>query len=74
MPLLIDLKIGESIEIDRPRVLITMLEKHGPRARLSVDADKSVKIEHRKAKSAAGMASDGLTRFSDLRATAKAPV
>lgn len=45
MPLYLDLRVGESVDIDNGRVVVTLHEKSGQRARLAFDADKSVHIE-----------------------------
>lgn len=47
MALITDLKPGESLRIDGGRIVLTMLEKVGQRARLKIEAAKSVKIEKR---------------------------
>lgn len=60
MPLYLDLRIGESVSIDKGRVNITLREKSGQRARLEIDADKSVSIEKTKPKS--NIAALGLTQ------------
>lgn len=60
MPLYLDLRIGESVSIDKGRVNITLLEKSGQRARLEIEADKSVSIEKTNPKS--NIAAIGLTQ------------
>jgi len=58
-----DLKVGESVSFqspNAPRVLVTLREKNGTRARLEIDAEKSVKIEHHRA--TANIAVLGITR------------
>lgn len=48
MALYLDLKIGESVNIDNDRVTVTLREKSGQRARLEIQADKSIPIRHQK--------------------------
>lgn len=40
----IDVKVGESVSIDRGRVVVTVLEKSGKTAKLGFEADKEVPI------------------------------
>lgn len=40
----IDVKVGESVTIDRGRVVVTLLEKSGQRAKLGFDAAKEVAV------------------------------
>ena len=40
----VDIKVGESISVDRGRVVMTLVEKSGQRAKLAIDADKSVPV------------------------------
>jgi pyruvate kinase len=40
----IDVKVGESVTIDRGRVVVTVLEKSGKTAKLGFDAAKEVPI------------------------------
>jgi hypothetical protein len=40
----IDVKVGESVTIDRGRIVITVLEKSGRTAKLGFDAAKEVPI------------------------------
>lgn len=40
----IDLKIGEIISIDSGKIMLTLADKSGRRARLTFEADESVKI------------------------------
>ncbi len=61
MPLFIDLRVGESVLIDKGRVSITLREKSGQRARLEIYADKSVRIE--KIKATSNFATNGLTQM-----------
>lgn len=42
--LLVDLKVGEAVKINGPSV-VTLEEKSGQRARLSIEADENVRIE-----------------------------
>lgn len=51
MKVLIDIRIGESVAIDNGRVLVTLEEKSGQRARLSFEAAKDVPIERMKPQS-----------------------
>lgn len=44
MSLKFDLRIGESLHLDGGAIVVTLLEKSGQRARLSVEADKSVSV------------------------------
>ncbi len=48
MPLFMDLKVGESLSVENDRIVVTLEEKSGQRARLAVVADKSINIEHKK--------------------------
>jgi hypothetical protein len=41
----VDIRYGESVSIDDGRVLVTLEEKSGQRARLRFEAGPSVKIE-----------------------------
>lgn len=40
----IDVKVGESISIDRGRIVVTLLEKSGQRAKLGFDAAKDAVV------------------------------
>lgn len=40
-----DLRVGETLRLDGGRILVTLLEKSGQRARISIEADKSVPIQ-----------------------------
>lgn len=60
MPKFIDLKVGESVSIDQGRIKINLHEKSGQRARLEVDADKSIKIEHVKHKRTDNVVAQGI--------------
>lgn len=51
MALFLDLKRDESVLIDDGRVVITLREKSGQRARLEIKAEKSIKIRHGTGKS-----------------------
>lgn len=44
MPLHLEMKVGETVELDDGRVRLTLEEKKGQRARLRVDGDSSVSI------------------------------
>lgn len=41
----IDLRVGETLQLDGGRITVTLLEKSGQRARISVEADESVKVQ-----------------------------
>ena len=45
MALLIDLAQGDSLNIDSGRIKIRLEEKKGNKSRLSIEADRSIKIE-----------------------------
>lgn len=45
MALSFDLKVGDALRIDGGRILLTLREKSGKTARVSVDADKSIAVE-----------------------------
>lgn len=60
MPKFIDLKVGESVSIDDGRVNVKLHHKSGQRARLEVEADKSVKIQHVKQERPANIAAQGI--------------
>jgi hypothetical protein len=57
--LLIDLLVGDSVSIDSGRVVVTLAEKSGKRARLRFSAERSVSIEPLRAR-AADQAKKGL--------------
>jgi sRNA-binding carbon storage regulator CsrA len=40
----IELKVGETISIDRGRIVLTLLEKSGQRAKLGFEAEKVVPV------------------------------
>ena len=40
----IEVKVGESVSVDRGRVVVTLLEKSGQRARLGFDAEKDISV------------------------------
>ena len=40
----IEVKVGESVSVDRGRVIVTLLEKSGQRARLGFDAEKDIPV------------------------------
>lgn len=40
----IEVKVGESVSIDRGAVVVTLLEKSGQRARLGFDAEKDMPV------------------------------
>jgi len=57
----IELKVGESVTIDRGSVLVTLLEKSGQRAKLGFDAAKDVPVNKVTAfPSGAGQARKGI--------------
>lgn len=43
-----DVRVGESLLLDGGRIKVTVEEKSGQRARLSIDANKDVQIEKEK--------------------------
>jgi len=45
MSLKVDLRVGEELRLDGGRIVISLLEKSGQRARISVEADESVSIQ-----------------------------
>lgn len=45
MSLKVDLRVGEELRLDGGRIVISLLEKSGQRARISVEADDSVSIQ-----------------------------
>ncbi len=45
MALSFDLKVGDALSIDKGRVVVTLREKSGRAARVSVETEKSVQIE-----------------------------
>jgi sRNA-binding carbon storage regulator CsrA len=57
-----DLRVGESISFDEGRIVVTLLEKSGQRARLDIRADDAVKVTVNKSEIAASLAKNGLTR------------
>ncbi len=59
MPLFLDLKVGESVNIDQGRVRMTLHAKNGQRARLEFQADKAVSIEREKP---SNIVAQGLTK------------
>lgn len=44
MSLFIDLRVGDTLDIDKGRVSITVEEKTGPRMRVKIDADRSIPV------------------------------
>lgn len=40
----IDVKVGESVSIDRGRIVVTVMEKSGRTAKIGFEADKEVPI------------------------------
>lgn len=45
MSLKVDLRVGETLSFDGGKIVVTLLEKSGQRARVSVEADESVSIQ-----------------------------
>lgn len=45
MSMKVDLRVGEPLLFNGGQIVITLLEKSGQRARISVEADDSVKIQ-----------------------------
>lgn len=45
MSLKVDLRVGETLTFNNGQIVITLLEKSGQRARISVEADDSVEIQ-----------------------------
>ncbi len=45
MSMKVDLRVGEALRLDGGRIVVTLLEKSGQRARISVEADESVSIQ-----------------------------
>lgn len=57
-----DLRVGESVSFDGGRIVVTLLEKSGQRARLDIRADDDVKVTVNKSEMASIIAKRGLTR------------
>jgi hypothetical protein len=57
----IDLRVGETSSLDNGRVVLTLLEKSGQRARFDIQAEEDVKIATPRASQAATIAKQGLT-------------
>lgn len=65
MALFLDVAVGDVLSIDNGKVQITIIDKSGSRSRLSVEADKSIKIEKVQKYSVDGnknIAGNGLTK------------
>lgn len=45
MSMKVDLRVGETLRFNGGQIVITLLEKSGQRARISVEADESVAIQ-----------------------------
>lgn len=45
MGLKVDLRVGETLTFNNGQIIVTLLEKSGQRARISVEADDSVVIK-----------------------------
>ncbi|MFN8760256.1 MAG: hypothetical protein ACK5XA_15785 [Tagaea sp.] len=48
--LAIELQVGERIELDGGRIELVLEQKNGQRARLRIVADRSIAIQHRRAR------------------------
>ena len=44
MALFLDLKVGDSLDVDNGRVAVTLVKKSGAKMRVKVDADRSVPV------------------------------
>lgn len=58
--LLMDVRVGESVSIDDGRVVVTLKEKSGQRAKLHFDSESKVNITPVRARAAAEQAKHGL--------------
>jgi pyruvate kinase len=56
-----DLRVGESVSFDDGRIVVTLLEKSGQRARLDIRIDEDVKFKVNKSSVASTLAKEGLT-------------
>lgn len=45
MSMKVDLRVGETLRFNGGQIVVTLLEKSGQRARISVEADDSVNIQ-----------------------------
>lgn len=45
MSMKVDLRVGETLRFNGGQIVVTLLEKSGQRARVSVEADDSVRIQ-----------------------------
>ena len=45
MSMKVDLRVGETLRFNGGQIVVTLLEKSGQRARISVEADDSVRIQ-----------------------------
>ncbi len=59
--LLMDVKVGESVSIDNGRVIMTLKEKSGQRAKLHFDSETNVNITPVRARAAAEQAKNGIS-------------
>jgi len=59
----VDVKVGDTLSFDNGRVSITLLEKSGQRARLSVRSEPDVKIDLPAHHMAAQLAQRGITHI-----------
>lgn len=57
----LDLRVGESVSFDGGRIIVTLLDKSGQRARLDIKAEEGVKIKTPKTLMAAEQAKKGLS-------------
>lgn len=55
-----DLRVGESINLDNGRVIITVLEKSGQRVRVNIDANQDVAVRFNTKASQASIAKSGI--------------
>ena len=57
----LDMRVGESVSFDGGRIVVTLLDKSGQRARLDIKADDGVSIKTPKSMLAADQAKKGLS-------------
>ncbi len=58
----VDVKVGDTLRFDGGRVSITLLEKSGQRARLSIQSEPDVQIDLPSHNTPAHLARSGITR------------
>lgn len=58
----LELRVGESVEFDGGRVVITLLDKTGQRARLDIKAGDDVKVKTNKSNISSLLAKDGINK------------